>query len=100
MHADPYPFRFDLQVVDLEPEGDHLKMLMVPNPSRYEWRTEGTVRYLYDRMDHVAFPEEEVKRLLGWKSGTPIYAEGPLIDDVDQYVESRYAPAFAMMQGL
>lgn len=84
-------FRMDFiqEVIEVNPETGIVKFKLYPNPERYEWRTMGEGKVLYDKFDHVCFPEDVFKKGLEQLAGIPMTYQPQLIEDSRVYIRER-----------
>ncbi|MCJ7750301.1 MAG: hypothetical protein MUQ65_04310, partial [Armatimonadetes bacterium] len=101
MRDDRGRFRMDfrLRVVKADEETRMVWFVLEPDPRRYEWREEKGRRILYDKLDHIAIPEDVLADAIRQTSGTGIYAQEQQIGDAEHYVRSRRAHIQAMLDG-
>ena len=67
-----------------------LRVIMVPNPERYEFgkNSDGVEGY-FDKFDRAFIPLEELEKAIPQLEGMPIYCSPPKITDIDEYIKER-----------
>jgi len=65
------------------------KVIMVPNPERYEFGESNGKEGYFDRFDKSFIPLEELEKALPQLEGMPIYCPSPRITNIDEYINER-----------
>jgi len=83
--------RFDLQieVIEIDPEGELVQFHVRPDTGRYEWRDRDGEQVLYDRFDNVYFPRRLVIDMINEAMQLTPGPELGVIPDIDEYVAAR-----------
>lgn len=84
-------FRIDFvqKVVAVDEASRTVKMLLIPDPRRYEEKeVNGEPGYL-DKFDDTFIPLEEIRKLADKMVGKPIYSSPPEIESAPKYVQER-----------
>ena len=90
---------FVFTVISADDESQTLRVVLEPDPGRYEWRTLEGKRYLYDKLDDVYIPDEVYSQLAGQMNGQPLFCQQPKIADVKAYFQSRKAAITTRLDG-
>ena len=78
------------KIVEETKDGVLVKVIMVPNPERYEFgkNSAGEEGY-FDKFDRAFIPLSELKKAVPQLVGMPIYASPPKIANIDDYIKER-----------
>jgi adenylate cyclase len=87
--SERYRLDFVQELVEVNESSRTFVVILKPNPVRYEWRDVEGKRYLYDKLDNIAIPEEAYNDLAKQAIGKPIYYQPSKIDNIEKYIESR-----------
>jgi len=88
--TEKFAFRIDFinEVTEVGKDGK-ISGYLIPNPERYEWRELEGKKYLYDKFDNLAIPQEEFIKAASQLTNLPIYYTPPDIQDTRAYLESK-----------
>jgi adenylate cyclase len=95
-------FRFDLiqEVLSVDDETRTIRVILNPDPRRYERRERDGVAYLYDKFDDLWFREKEfMASLVRQLEGQPVFFQPPRILSAADYVGSRRSEIAARLEG-
>jgi len=66
-----------------------VKVIMVPNPERYDFGESNGEKGYFDRFDKSFIPLDEFKKAIPQLEGMPVYCSPPKITDIDEYIKER-----------
>jgi class 3 adenylate cyclase len=94
-------FRIDfvLEVVSIDEKTHTVCWYAKPDPRRYEWRIVDGKRHLYDKFDHLLFPEDVLAKFAKGLKGQPLYYEPQKMRDAAEYVRSRRPMILSYLEG-
>lgn len=94
-------FRMDfiLETISTNDKTKTIYYIMKPNPKRYEWKTVKGKRVLYDKFDHVYFPEEVYQSMAKQIKGMTVWFQRSKIDNAEKYIKSREKSIEKMVKG-
>lgn len=99
LRSNRYRMDFRIKVLDADDSTRHVTMLLVPDPERYEWREENGHRYLFDKLDLVAIPEDVLADSVKQLKDTPMYYQPHLLGDANTYLQARRSEIEKMLAG-
>lgn len=77
------------EVINVDKDKGIFTVKLTPNPRRYDWTEKNGKRFLYDKLERMLFPEELIESLIKQAQNVPFNYQPPLINNAEQYVESR-----------
>ncbi len=80
----------DTKIIDEEKR--RFQGTLIPDPERYTWETIEGKKYLIDKFDNLAIPEDEFTEMFENAKEMPIYASEPKIPDINKYGKKRIKP--------
>lgn len=80
---------WDLEIIDHDENSGSFRFKLSPNPARYEWRGEGDNRCLYDKLDHIVFPESVIKSMTQQMEGVEVRFQPQTAGQIGDYIDGR-----------
>ncbi len=90
---------FEFEVLDVDEDAGKISVCMRPDPRRYEWQEIDGQKYLYDKLDETLFPIQILEDAAQRLEGGPINFQPAMIEDADEYLQSRKSSVTRMLQG-
>lgn len=95
-------FRMDfvMKVLSVDEQSRTVQFTLEPDPRRYEWRENERGKFLFDKLDNLAFPERAFFENMKQMVGKPIFHQPQQIGDSRSYAHSRRQHIVSLLEGV